>query len=173
MVPQRSRLILLMGAFQVPLFPSNRMGPCSALLNMLSLSTNRDRYGSIRLVYAARLGDCRDCSLRSACQGLGKSPRRGRRVHAVCQPLPATEDTTTVPTEPSPLQNDQSVAPVLEPAPCRVSPATLPTEHRPASSVPTLLQSAPVVSQEVESPASTVPIVLESVPNPVITQEIE
>jgi hypothetical protein len=103
--------------------------------------------GSIRLVYAARLGDCRDCSLRSACQGPGKSPRRGRRVHAVCQPLPATEDTTTVATEPSPLQNDQSVPPVLEPAPCPISPASLQTE--PASSVPTLLQSPSAPAQVV------------------------
>ena len=62
--------------------------------------------GPIRIVYAARISNCRDCPLRSACQGLGNTAVRARRVHALCHPLPV---------DPSPLA-DGNVQTPSEPA---------------------------------------------------------
>src|SRR5262249_42535737 len=62
---------------------------CPAKHSLTLLEQRPLKNGSIRLVYAAHIHDCRGCPLRSACQGPDNSPRRARRVHAVCQPLPA------------------------------------------------------------------------------------
>jgi len=44
--------------------------------------------GTMRVVYAARIADCRSCPLRSHCQGHGTSTKKPRRVSAVLHPLP-------------------------------------------------------------------------------------
>lgn len=44
--------------------------------------------GTIRVLYAARIADCRACPIRTQCQGHGTSPKKPRRVSAVLHPLP-------------------------------------------------------------------------------------
>jgi hypothetical protein len=43
--------------------------------------------GTLRVVYAARLGDCRACSLREQCLAHGNDTKRARRVSAVLRPI--------------------------------------------------------------------------------------
>src|SRR5258708_28914725 len=44
--------------------------------------------GTMRVLYAARIADCRSCPLRMGCQGHGTSTKKPRRVSAVLHPLP-------------------------------------------------------------------------------------
>src|SRR6266567_2865132 len=44
--------------------------------------------GTVRVLYAARIADCRSCPLRMGCQGHGTSTKKPRRVSAVLHPLP-------------------------------------------------------------------------------------
>ena len=44
--------------------------------------------GRVRVLYAARIADCRSCPLRIPCQGHGTSTQKPRRVSAVLHPLP-------------------------------------------------------------------------------------
>ncbi len=44
--------------------------------------------GTVRVLYAARIADCRSCPLRMPCQGHGTSTKKPRRVSAVLHPLP-------------------------------------------------------------------------------------
>jgi hypothetical protein len=44
--------------------------------------------GTVRVLYAARIANCRTCPLRSSCQGHGTSTKKPRRVSAVLHPLP-------------------------------------------------------------------------------------
>src|SRR5947209_17228722 len=52
--------------------------------------------GTVRVLYAARIADCRSCPLRIPCQGHGTSTKKPRRVSAVLHPLPqlAAEEQT-------------------------------------------------------------------------------
>lgn len=43
--------------------------------------------GTLRVVYAARLGDCRVCPLREQCLAHGNDTKRARRVSAVLRPI--------------------------------------------------------------------------------------
>jgi len=43
--------------------------------------------GSLRIVYAARIGHCRPCPLREECQGYGAATKKPRRVSAVLWPV--------------------------------------------------------------------------------------
>jgi hypothetical protein len=45
------------------------------------------RDGSLRVVYAARVGQCRGCQLREQCQGYGSATQQPRRVSAVLRPI--------------------------------------------------------------------------------------
>src|SRR6266705_1928525 len=47
--------------------------------------------GTVRVLYAARIADCRSCPLRIHCQGHGGSTKKPRRVSAVLHPLPKRE----------------------------------------------------------------------------------
>src|SRR5712692_986786 len=47
--------------------------------------------GTVRVLYAARIADCRSCPLRIHCQGHGVSTKKPRRVSAVLHPLPKRE----------------------------------------------------------------------------------
>lgn len=42
----------------------------------------------MRVLYAARIADCRTCPFRMPCQGHGTSTKKPRRVSAVLHPLP-------------------------------------------------------------------------------------
>src|SRR5260221_9378345 len=44
--------------------------------------------GTVRVLYAARIADCRSCPLRVDCQGHGAFTKNPRRVSAVLHPLP-------------------------------------------------------------------------------------
>src|SRR5260221_12139790 len=44
--------------------------------------------GTIRVLYAARIADCRSCPFRILCQEHGTSTKKPRRVSAVLHPLP-------------------------------------------------------------------------------------
>jgi hypothetical protein len=44
--------------------------------------------GTVRVLYAARIADCRPCPLRMLCQEHGTSTKKPRRVSAVLHPLP-------------------------------------------------------------------------------------
>src|SRR5579883_3404291 len=57
-----------------------------------------ERNGSLRVLYAARIGHCRCCSLRSQCQESAES-RKPRRVSAVFWPLSPPSSTTPPPLE--------------------------------------------------------------------------
>jgi hypothetical protein len=48
----------------------------------------REHDGTVRVVYAARIADCRSCPIRTLCQGHGTSTKKPRRVSAVLYPLP-------------------------------------------------------------------------------------
>ncbi len=43
--------------------------------------------GTLRIVYAARIGDCRTCLLREQCLAHGNQAKRARRVSAVVRPI--------------------------------------------------------------------------------------
>jgi hypothetical protein len=60
--------------------------------------------GTLRVLYSARIADCRACSMRTQCQGHGTSTKKPRRVSAVLHPWPqpAHEDRG----EPSSLHED-------------------------------------------------------------------
>lgn len=47
-----------------------------------------ERDGTLRMLYAARIADCRSCPLRTQCQGHGASTNKPRRVSAVLHPQP-------------------------------------------------------------------------------------
>ena len=56
--------------------------------------------GSLRIVYAARIGHCRPCPLREDCQGYGAATKKPRRVSAVLWPV---GQAACSPSPPSPL----------------------------------------------------------------------
>lgn len=45
--------------------------------------------GTLRVLYSARIADCRSCPIRTQCQGHGTSTKKPRRVSAVLHPLPS------------------------------------------------------------------------------------
>ena len=59
-----------------------------------------ERDGSVRVLYAARIGHCRSCPLRAQCQE-NSTTSKPRRVSAVCWPLTSS---TSPPDEPLPEQ---------------------------------------------------------------------
>jgi hypothetical protein len=65
-----------------------------------------ERYGSLRVLYAARIGHCRPCPLREECQGHGAATKKPRRVSAVL--LPAGQATSS-PSPPPPLLAAQPI----------------------------------------------------------------
>ncbi len=66
-----------------------------------------ERDGTLRVVYAARIGHCRLCPLRQPCQGYGASTKHPRRVSAILHPLP------DVPRVPVPREVSPATKPVL------------------------------------------------------------
>src|SRR5512135_3151668 len=62
----------------------------------------RERDGSLRVVYAARIGHCRPCLLREQCQGYGSATKKPRRVSAVLWPLQTAACSPSPPLSPLP-----------------------------------------------------------------------
>jgi hypothetical protein len=88
-------------AYQPPVWAVSRMGclagahftpqpdgtlRCPAGFPLYPQERRPERDGSLRVLYAARIGHCRPCSLREACQGYGTATKKPRRVSAVLWP---------------------------------------------------------------------------------------
>src|SRR3989441_9049744 len=72
--------------------------------------------GTLRVLYCARIADCRACPMRIQCQGHGTSTKKPRRVSAVLHPLP------------QPAHPDRPLSPSLHeghPPPCPSAPHPL------------------------------------------------
>jgi hypothetical protein len=48
----------------------------------------REKGGTLRVIYGARISDCRGCRLREHCQGVGSQERGPRQVSAILHPRP-------------------------------------------------------------------------------------
>ena len=109
---RNSRAPLLRMAFPAPLLLRNLMGRSAALPTTRSISRSGvpPRDGSLRVLYAARIGHCRSCPLRAQCQE-SSTTIKPRRVSAVLWPIdsspPTCSSTCSDGPPPSPL------APVL------------------------------------------------------------
>jgi len=55
-----------------------------------------ERDGSVRVVYAARIGHCRPCPRREECQGYGTATKKPRRVSAVLWPRNTVEEVASL-----------------------------------------------------------------------------
>ncbi len=60
---------------------------CPAGFPLYPQERRPERDGSVRVVYAARIGQCRSCPLREQCQGYGAATKKPRRVSAVLWPV--------------------------------------------------------------------------------------
>jgi len=60
---------------------------CPAGHPLYAQERRREQDDSLRVVYAARIADCRQCPLREQCQGHGKDTKHPRRVSAVLRPI--------------------------------------------------------------------------------------
>jgi hypothetical protein len=54
---------------------------------LLAQERRREPGGNLRIVYEARIGDCRSCQLRARCQGYGKHTQHPRRMSVLLHPL--------------------------------------------------------------------------------------
>lgn len=93
-------------SYQPPVWAVSRMGciagshftsqpdgtvQCPAGFPLYPQERRPERDGSVRVVYAARIGHCRPCPRREECQGYGAATKKPRRVSAVLWPLDTTE----------------------------------------------------------------------------------
>jgi hypothetical protein len=60
---------------------------CPADQPLLPQERRREQNGSLRILYAARIADCRDCSLRELCQWHGAAATKSRRMSVLLHPL--------------------------------------------------------------------------------------
>ncbi len=60
---------------------------CPAGQPLYAQERRSERDGSVRVLYAARVGHCRACQLREPCLGYGTATKKPRRVSAVLWPL--------------------------------------------------------------------------------------
>ncbi len=79
---------------------------CPAECPLYAQERRPERNGSLRVLYAARIGHCRSCSLREQCQE-SATTLKARRVSAVYWPVSSSSsisgESPAVPGEPSPL----------------------------------------------------------------------
>jgi hypothetical protein len=73
---------------------------CPAGFPLYPKARRPERDGSLRVLYAARIGHCRPCPLREECQDYGTATKKPRRVSAVLWPL---DTGASSPSPPSPL----------------------------------------------------------------------
>ncbi|SRR6266851_853040 len=78
-----------MGGFAGDVFTPQADGTlrCPAGRPLYAQERRPERDGSMRVLYAARIGHCRACHLRQQCQGYGTETKKPRRVSAVLWPL--------------------------------------------------------------------------------------
>lgn len=78
-----------MGGFAASAFTPQPDGSlrCPAGQPLYVQERRPQRDGSVRLLYAARVGPCRLCALRQACQGYGTATKMPRRVSALLRPI--------------------------------------------------------------------------------------
>lgn len=69
---------------------------CPANHSLSPQERRHERYGSLRVLYAARISDCRDCLVRAQCQE-NLLTIKPRRVSAVFWPLPSKQVLTSAP----------------------------------------------------------------------------
>jgi hypothetical protein len=86
---------------------------CPAGHPLYAQERRAERHGSLRVLYAARIGHCRSCSLRERCQESGTDTIKPRRVSAVFWPV-ASRSPGSLETPPGPLE------PLASPSPCPV-----------------------------------------------------
>jgi hypothetical protein len=99
-------------SYQPPVWAVSRMGclagehftpqpdgtlQCPAGFPLYPQERRPERDGSVRVVYAARIGHCRPCPRREECQGYGTATKKPRRVSAVLWPLDKTEEVGSLP----------------------------------------------------------------------------
>ena len=99
-------------SYQPPVWAVSRMGclagehftpqpdgtvQCPAGFPLYPQERRPERDGSVRVVYAARIGHCRPCSRREECQGYGAATKKPRRVSAVLWPRDTTEEVVALP----------------------------------------------------------------------------
>jgi hypothetical protein len=99
-------------SYQPPVWAVSRMGciagehfnpqpdgalQCPAGFPLYPQERRPERDGSVRVVYAARIGHCRSCPRREECQGYGTATKKPRRVSAVLWPRDKTEKVASLP----------------------------------------------------------------------------
>jgi hypothetical protein len=99
-------------SYQPPVWAVSRMGciagerftpqpdgtvQCPAGFPLYPQERRPERDGSVRVVYAARIGHCRPCPGREECQGYGTATKKPRRVSAVLWPRDTTEEVVALP----------------------------------------------------------------------------
>src|SRR5258707_1655936 len=62
---------------------------CPAGKTLHPTEQRREADGSLRVLYSARILDCRGCSLRQQCQWHGEATTKPRRISVLLHPLPA------------------------------------------------------------------------------------
>ena len=75
---------------------------CPANCPLYPQERRPERNGSLRVLYAARIGHCRSCSLRAQCQESSEAVKP-RRVSAVLWPLASEPSDASPPHDPTPL----------------------------------------------------------------------
>ncbi len=60
---------------------------CPADKTLFACERRKEQGGSLRMVYAARIGDCRPCPLRQQCQWEGSATKKPRQVSVLLHPL--------------------------------------------------------------------------------------
>jgi hypothetical protein len=60
---------------------------CPAGKSLFAKARRREQGGSLRIVYEARIADCRSCELRAQCQWYGKHTQHPRRMSVLLHPL--------------------------------------------------------------------------------------
>lgn len=83
---------------------------CPANHPLYPQERRQERNGSLRILYAARIGHCRSCPLRAQCQE-SSTTRKPRRVSAVLWPQSAARADASPPKRPAP--QELPLAPVL------------------------------------------------------------
>jgi hypothetical protein len=103
-----------MGGFAGTAFTPQPEGTlrCPADQPLYAQERRPERDGSVRVVYAARIGSCRPCPLREQCQGYGAATKKPRRVSAVLWPRETPSSSESAPVVP-PLPSLAPVHPIL------------------------------------------------------------
>ena len=78
---------------------------CPADRPLYAQERRPERDGSLRVLYAARVGHCRACPLREQCQGYGTTTKKPRRFSTVLWPIKGPPSESTDPPAPPPASH--------------------------------------------------------------------